>query len=113
MGLPHGPPSLETIGSGGETEVVGNWNGQSVKEGIAPLASKDVRQFSSACCQVVEKEVWGHLPETKLPGYYHRLVRLITRLDDPVRGTHANWEKARTDHDRVQVPGASVIGKTV
>jgi hypothetical protein len=53
MGLPHGPPSLETIGSEGEMEVVGNWNGQSIKEGITPLASEDVRQFSSACCQVV------------------------------------------------------------
>ncbi|KAK1602279.1 hypothetical protein QYE76_018105 [Lolium multiflorum] len=93
MGLPHGPPSLETIGSGGEAEVVGDWDCQSVKEGVAPLASKDVRQFSSACCQVMKKEVWGHLPETKLPGYYHRLVRLVAGLDDPVRGAHADGEK--------------------
>jgi hypothetical protein len=84
LGLPHRPPGLETIGGGGEAKVVRDWNGQSVKEGIAPLASKDVRQFSSAFCQVVEKEVWRHLPKTKLPGYYHRLVRFITRLDDPV-----------------------------
>jgi hypothetical protein len=84
MGLPHGPPGLKPIGSGGETKVVRDWNGQSVKEGITPLAGKDVRQFSSAFCQVVKKEVWRHLPETKLPGYYHRLVRLITGLDDPV-----------------------------
>jgi hypothetical protein len=53
------------------------------------------------------------LPETKLPGHYHRLIRFITGFDDPVGGTHANWEEARTDHDGVQVPSAGVIGKTV
>jgi hypothetical protein len=41
------------------------------------------------------------------------LIRFITGFDDPVGGTHANWEEARTDHDGVQVPSAGVIGKTV
>jgi hypothetical protein len=113
MGLPHKPPSLKAIGSGGETKVVGDRDGQIVEKSIAPLASEDIRQFSSACCQVVKEEVWRHLPETKLSGYYYRLVRFIAGLDNPVGGTHANWEKTRAKHDRVQMPGASVIGKVI
>jgi hypothetical protein len=61
----------------------------------------------------MKKEVWRHLPKTELTSYHHWLVRLVTRLDDPVGGTHADWEEARTDHDGIQVSGASVIGKAV
>ena len=57
--------------------------------------------------------MWRHLPETKLSGYHYRLITLITGLDDPVRGTHANREEARTNHDRIQMLGASVIGKVI
>jgi hypothetical protein len=42
-----------------------------------------------------------HLPETKPPGCYDRLVELITGLDDPIRGTHANWKKTWLNHDGV------------
>jgi hypothetical protein len=49
----------------------------------------------------VKKKMGRHLPETKLPGCYDRLVKLITELDDPIRGTHANWKKAGPNHDGV------------
>jgi hypothetical protein len=50
---------------------------------------------------MVEEEVGRNLPKTKLPGCYNRLVKLITWLDDSVRGAHANWKEAMTNHDRV------------
>jgi hypothetical protein len=49
----------------------------------------------------VKEEVGRNLPETKLPGCYDRLIKLISRLDDSVGGAHANWKKARENHDRV------------
>ena len=54
-----------------------------------------------------------YLPKAKLPGCYDRLIGLITRFYDPVGCAHANWKEAGTDHDGVQLPGASVIGKAV
>jgi hypothetical protein len=50
---------------------------------------------------MMEEEVGRNLPKTKLPGCYDRLVELITRLDDLVGGAHADWKKARANHDRV------------
>jgi hypothetical protein len=58
----------------------------------------------------VEKEVGRHLRKTKLPGCYDRLVKLITRLEDSIRGTHANWEKAGPNHNGIKVPSVSIIG---
>jgi hypothetical protein len=58
----------------------------------------------------VEKETGRHLPKTKLPGCYDQLVKLITGLEDPIRGTHANWEKAGPNHNRVKAPGVGIIG---
>jgi hypothetical protein len=43
----------------------------------------------------VKKEVGRHLRKTELPGCYDRLVKLITRLEDPVR---------------VKAPGVGIIG---
>jgi hypothetical protein len=82
-------------------EVVRDWNRKSIKERVAPLGGDDIGQLGSTFCQVVKEEVWRHLPKTKLPGYYDRLVRLITRFDDPVRGAHANWKEAETDHNGI------------
>jgi hypothetical protein len=65
------------------------------------LAGEDIGQISSTCCQMVKEEVGRNLPETKLPGYYNRLVELITGLDDSVGGDHTNWKEARANHDRV------------
>jgi hypothetical protein len=48
-----------------------------------------------------------------LPDYYDRLVRFIVWLDDSVGGTHAGWKETRADHDRVQMPSAVIIGKTI
>jgi hypothetical protein len=48
---------------------------------------------------MVEKEMGRHLPKTKLPGCYDRLVKLVPRLDYSVGCTHANWEEAGTDHN--------------
>jgi hypothetical protein len=50
---------------------------------------------------MVKEEVGRNLPKTKLPGYYDRLVRLITRLDDSVGGAHAHWKEVRANHGRV------------
>jgi hypothetical protein len=50
---------------------------------------------------MVKEEVGRNLPKTKLPGYYDRLVQLITWLDDSVGGAHAGWKEARANHDRV------------
>jgi hypothetical protein len=58
----------------------------------------------------VKKEVGRHLRKTELPGCYDRLVKLITRLEDPVRGTHANWEKTGPNHDGVKAPSIGIIG---
>jgi hypothetical protein len=49
----------------------------------------------------VEEEVGRNLPKTKLPGYYNRLVKLITWFDASVGGAHANWKEARANYDRV------------
>ena len=57
--------------------------------------------------------MWRHLSETKLSGCHYRLITLITGLDDPVRGTHANREEARTNHEGVQMLCAGVIGKVI
>jgi hypothetical protein len=58
----------------------------------------------------VEKEMGRHLPKTKLSGCYDRLVKLINGLEDPIRGTHANWEKAGPNHNGVKAPGVGIIG---
>jgi hypothetical protein len=58
----------------------------------------------------VEKEVGRHLRKTKLPGCYDRLVKFITRLADPIRGAHANWEKTGSDHDGIKAPGVCIKG---
>jgi hypothetical protein len=39
---------------------------------------------------MMKEEVGRDLLKTKLPGYYDRLVRLITRLDDSIGGAHAD-----------------------
>jgi hypothetical protein len=57
----------------------------------------------------VEKEVGRHLRKTKLPGCYDRLVKFITRLADPIRGAHANWEKTGSNHNGVKAPSVSII----
>jgi hypothetical protein len=49
----------------------------------------------------VKEEVRRNLPETKLLGYYDRLVEFLTMLDDSVGGAHTNWKEARVNHDRV------------
>jgi hypothetical protein len=46
-----------------------------------------------------------------LPGCYNRLVKLVSRFDDPVGSAHANWEEARANHDRIQTPGVDIIGE--
>jgi hypothetical protein len=48
-----------------------------------------------------------------LTGRYDRLVRLVSWLDDSVGGAHADWKKARVDHDRVQMLSAVIIGKAI
>jgi hypothetical protein len=60
---------------------------------------------------MMKEEVWRHLPKTKLPGCYNQLVKLVFWFDDPVRSAHADWEEARANHDRVQVPGVDIIGE--
>jgi hypothetical protein len=60
---------------------------------------------------MVEEEVRRNLPETKLPGCYDRLIKLITRLNDSIGGAHADWKEARANPDRVQMPSAIIIGK--
>jgi hypothetical protein len=49
----------------------------------------------------MKEEVGRNLPETKLPGCYDRLIKLITGLDDSVGGAHADGKEARANHDRV------------
>jgi hypothetical protein len=50
---------------------------------------------------MMKEEVWGNMPKTKLPGCCNRLVKLVSRFDDPVGSAHANWEEARVNHDRI------------
>jgi hypothetical protein len=52
-------------------------------------------------CQEVKKKMRRHLPKTKLPGCYNRLVEFITWLDDPIGSTHANWKKTGPNHNGV------------
>jgi hypothetical protein len=52
-----------------------------------------------------------NLPEAKLPGCYNRLVELISWFNDLVGSTHADWEEARPNHDRIQAPDVGIIGK--
>ena len=61
----------------------------------------------------MKEEMRRDLPKTKLPGCYNRLVRLVTRLNDSVGSTHTDWEKTRTNHDRIQMSSAVVIGKVI
>jgi hypothetical protein len=60
---------------------------------------------------MMKEEVRRNLPEAKLPGHYNRLIELISWLDDPVGGAHADWKEARANHDRIQMPSAVIIGK--
>jgi hypothetical protein len=60
---------------------------------------------------MMKEEVWRNLPKTKLPGCYDRLVKLVSRFNDPVGSAHASWEEARANHDRVQAPGVDIIGE--
>jgi hypothetical protein len=60
---------------------------------------------------MMKEEVWRNLPKAKLPSYYNRLIELISRFDDPVGSTHADWEEARVNHDRVQAPSVNIIGE--
>ena len=62
---------------------------------------------------MVEEEIRRYLPKAKLSGCYNRLIGFIARFDDSVRCAHANWKEAGTDHDRIQLPSAIVIGKVV
>jgi hypothetical protein len=50
---------------------------------------------------MMKKEVWRNLPKTKLLGCCNWLIKLVSRFDDPVGSTHANWEEARANHDRI------------
>jgi hypothetical protein len=59
----------------------------------------------------VKKEMRGYLSKAKLPGCYNQLVKLIPWLYDPIGSTHTNWKKAGPNHNGVQTPGISVIGK--
>jgi hypothetical protein len=60
---------------------------------------------------MMNKEVWRNLPKTKLPGCNNRLVKLVSRFDDPVGSAHADWEEARANHDRVQALGVDIISE--
>jgi hypothetical protein len=52
--------------------------------------SEDFLSDSPTFYKLVEVKVGRNLFEDKLSGHYHRFVRFITRLDDPVRSAHAN-----------------------
>jgi hypothetical protein len=60
---------------------------------------------------MMKEEIWRHLPKTKLPGCYDRLVKFISQFDNPVGCTHADWEEARTNHNGVQMPGVNIMGE--
>jgi hypothetical protein len=60
---------------------------------------------------MMKEEMWRHLPKTKLPGCYYRVVKFISRFDDTVESAHADWEETRTNHDGVQAPGVDIVGK--
>jgi hypothetical protein len=60
---------------------------------------------------MMKEEMWGHLLKTKLPGCYDRLVKFVSRFNNPVRGAHADREKARTNHNGIQALGINVMGK--
>jgi hypothetical protein len=74
------------------------------------LGGQSVRKIHPVGCQQVEKEVGRHLRKAKLPGCYDRLVKLITLLKNPVRGAHADWEKAGPNHNGIKVLSVSIIG---
>jgi hypothetical protein len=60
---------------------------------------------------MMKEEVWRQLPKTKLPGCYNRLVKFISRFNNPVGSAHANWEEAGTNHDGVQAPDIDIMGE--
>ena len=84
-----------------------------VKETITMVGSDPVRQISPALHQAVNEEMRGDLHQAELASGDHRLVRLVPRLDDTVRGTHTNRQKRRTDHDRIHLPEFGNIRKAI
>jgi hypothetical protein len=61
---------------------------------------------------MMKEEMWRHLPKTKLPGCYDRLIKFISRFNEPVGSAHADWKEARTNHDGVQAPGIDIMGES-
>jgi hypothetical protein len=110
MSFPHRPPSIKVDSRGGEGKVGRDRQGKVYEQAIASLGGQSVREIHPVGCQQVEKEVGRHLCKAKLPGCYDRLVKLITGFKNPVRGAHANWEKAGPNHDGIKVPSVSIIG---
>ena len=84
-----------------------------VEETITMVGSDPVRQISPALHQAVDEEMRGDLHQAELASGDHRLVRLISRLDDAVRGTHTNRQERRTDHDRIQLPKFGNVRKAI
>jgi hypothetical protein len=60
---------------------------------------------------MMNEEVWRNMPKAKLPGCYNQLIELISWFDDSIGGTHADWEEARANHDRIQAPSVNIIGE--
>jgi hypothetical protein len=60
---------------------------------------------------MMKEEVWRNLPKAKFSGCYNWLIELISRFDHPIGGTHADWEEARANHDRIQAPSVDIIGE--
>jgi hypothetical protein len=60
---------------------------------------------------MMKEEMWGHLPKTKLPGCYDRLVKFVSRFNNLVGSAHADWEEAGMNHDGVQASGIGIMGE--
>jgi hypothetical protein len=65
------------------------------------LGGDGIRQVDTFGCEMMKEEVRRNLPKAKLPGCYNPLIEFISWFDDPVGSTHADWEEARANHDRI------------
>ena len=84
-----------------------------VKIAITVVVGNLIRQVSPGLHQTMDEEMRRNLCKTELTGSNHWLVRLVPRLDDAVRGTHANMQKSGTDHKRIQMPEFRDVGQTI
>jgi hypothetical protein len=68
------------------------------RAGMRPMSSNAVEEISSVLYKLVKVKVTRNLSEAKLLGNCHRLVKFISRHNDP-GSAPTNWEETRLNHE--------------